>query len=189
MKSEGRRVHVLDIGTGTGLLAMMAARCGADEVTACEAFQPMIEVARKCMAANGMSDRIRLIEKRSTDILVGVDMPERANVLVTEVFDTELIGEGAISTFSHALNHLLTSDCYVIPDNATMFVQCVESEQCSKWNWLNLDEFGLKVPQDYQNLAGDSILDVQLTQFKEFKPLTKPTEAFKYIKIWFIYLN
>lgn len=34
-------------------------------------------------------------------------MPERANVLVTEVFDTELIGEGAINTFTHAHRELL----------------------------------------------------------------------------------
>lgn len=35
-------------------------------------------------------------------------MPQKANILVAEVFDTELIGEGAISTFHHAINHLLT---------------------------------------------------------------------------------
>ena len=34
-------------------------------------------------------------------------MPQRANILVTEVFDTELIGEGAISTFTHAHKELL----------------------------------------------------------------------------------
>ena len=34
-------------------------------------------------------------------------MPQRANLLVTEVFDTELIGEGAISTYTHAHQHLL----------------------------------------------------------------------------------
>ena len=34
-------------------------------------------------------------------------MEKRANILVTEVFDTELIGEGALPTFHHSHEHLL----------------------------------------------------------------------------------
>ena len=34
-------------------------------------------------------------------------MAQKANILVTEVFDTELIGEGALGTYSHALKNLL----------------------------------------------------------------------------------
>lgn len=85
MKSENKRVHVLDIGTGTGLLSMMAVACGADKVTACEGFKPMIQVAKRCIEANGMKDKIEIIEKHSTDIKFGVDMTEKANVLITEV--------------------------------------------------------------------------------------------------------
>lgn len=33
---RGMKAKVLDIGTGTGLLSMMAASCGAELVTACE---------------------------------------------------------------------------------------------------------------------------------------------------------
>ena len=36
LRAEGKPVHVLDIGTGTGLLSMMAVQCEADSVTACE---------------------------------------------------------------------------------------------------------------------------------------------------------
>lgn len=59
--------------------------------------------------ANGLSDQIKVVHKRSTEMWVGEDgdMPRRANILVTEVFDTELIGEGAVSTFNHAHKHLL----------------------------------------------------------------------------------
>ena len=36
MHHRGLPANVLDIGTGTGLLSMMAVTCGADSVTACE---------------------------------------------------------------------------------------------------------------------------------------------------------
>jgi type III protein arginine methyltransferase len=171
---------VLDIGTGTGLLSMMAVRSGADQVTACETFKPMIQVAKKCIEANGMQNKIKIIEKHSTDISIGEDMPERANVLVAEVFDTELIGEGAIRTFKHALDNLLVKDCYVIPDNATIHVQVVESSMLYKMNWLNLDKYHIKIPQEYMTLAGDAILDVQMDQLNEFKLLSESIDAFKY---------
>ena len=83
--------------------------------------------------------QIKLIRKRSTSVQVGpeLDMDERANILVTEVFDTELIGEGAISTFNHAHDYLLTEDCLVIPHSGRVFAQVVSSDLCSKWNGLH----------------------------------------------------
>lgn len=70
----------------------------------------MATCARKVITHNGCNEKIKLIPKRSTDISVGPgkDMELKANILVTEVFDTELIGEGAIGTFNHAHANLLT---------------------------------------------------------------------------------
>ena len=59
-RSAGQEVHVLDIGTGTGLLSMMAVRLGADSVVACEEFRPMAECAERVMRENGYWDRIKL---------------------------------------------------------------------------------------------------------------------------------
>ena len=46
-----RPVHVVDIGTGTGLLAMMVADAGAAHVTAFELYPPMADVAEACIDA------------------------------------------------------------------------------------------------------------------------------------------
>lgn len=69
----------------------------------------MSECAQKIIRLNGYQDKIKVIHKGSTQLTVGPDgdLPCRANVLVTEVFDTELIGEGAVKTFTHAQENLL----------------------------------------------------------------------------------
>merc|ERR1711936_114021 len=80
-RSQGQPVHVLDIGTGTGLLSMMAAKIGADSVTAIEEFLPMANRAEKIIRDNGFQGQIKLVRKRSTSVQVGpgLDMEERAN--------------------------------------------------------------------------------------------------------------
>ena len=152
---RGEKAHVLDIGTGTGILSMMAVKCGADSVTACEAFRPMADCAEKIIEQNGMRGDIKIIKKRSTEIVIGLngDMSKRANILVTEVFDTELIGEGAIGIFNHAHEHLLELNCIVVPDSATMYAQVVESPFIWAWNMpkvlANLDgEILLQTPEE-----------------------------------------
>src|SRR5262249_35825905 len=78
---KGKRV--LEIGTGTGLLAMLAAKAGAKSVVTCEAVDVIAERAREIIAANGLKDRIAVIAKRSSDLVVGKDLAERAEVLIT----------------------------------------------------------------------------------------------------------
>src|SRR6185437_1643808 len=63
--APGKRV--LDIGTGAGLLAMMAARAGAQQVTTVEMVSLIAERARDIVAANNLSDRIRVIGKPSSE--------------------------------------------------------------------------------------------------------------------------
>lgn len=115
--ARGRRV--LDIGTGAGLLAMMAARAGAHSVISCEMVGAIAERARDIIALNGLSDRITVIDKTSTDLSVGRGLPERAQVLVTEVFSSSLIREGVLPTIEHAHQQLLTDDAIVIPNAAS----------------------------------------------------------------------
>ena len=58
--------RVLDIGTGAGLLALMAARAGATKVTTCEAVSVIAERAKQIVVANGLTDRITVVPMKST---------------------------------------------------------------------------------------------------------------------------
>ncbi|XP_031348627.1 protein arginine N-methyltransferase 7-like isoform X1 [Photinus pyralis] len=184
MHSLGRPAKVLDIGTGTGLLSMMAVKCGADSVIACESFSPIADCAKKVVALNGFGDRIRIINKQSVDLTVGEggDLVEKANILVSEVFDTELIGEGAIITFNHARLKLLEDDCIVVPSSALVYAQVVETQWAQNWNgfkdlYSNDGELLVQAPLDIKNCPGSSAVhDIQLSQLppSSFKTLVAP---------------
>jgi type II protein arginine methyltransferase len=107
--------RVLDIGTGTGLLAMIAARAGAESVVTCESVALIAERARETIALNGLSNRVRVIGQHSTELAVGHELSERAHVLVTETFSSDLLSEGVLSVVEHAHRELLTADAIVIP--------------------------------------------------------------------------
>uniref|UniRef100_A0A673XX65 Protein arginine N-methyltransferase n=1 Tax=Salmo trutta TaxID=8032 RepID=A0A673XX65_SALTR len=179
VKARGEKVIVLDIGTGTGLLSMMAVTAGADYCYAVEVFKPMADAAFRIVKKNGFSDKIKIINKHSTEVTVGLDgdMQTRANVLVTELFDTELIGEGALPSYEHAHLNLVQEGCEAVPHRATVYAQLVESEQL--WSWAQLqpmevDGCKLLPPPAVSHCAGaHSVCDIQLSQVSphRFTPL------------------
>ncbi|KAI3727462.1 hypothetical protein L6452_16076 [Arctium lappa] len=129
-----KQCHVLDIGSGTGLLSMMAARAmGIDDlsacskskgmVTACESYLPMVKLMKKVLRANNMDRKIRVFNKRSDELKVGVDIASRADVLVSEILDSELLGEGLIPSLQHAHDKLLVQNYRTVPYRATTYGQ------------------------------------------------------------------
>ena len=114
--APGRRV--LDIGAGSGLLAMMAARAGAAIVTTCEMEPTVAARAAAVIAANGLADQVILRAKRSTEIEVGKDLDLRAEVLVSEIFASGVLSEEILPTLEDARERLLTPDATVIPRRA-----------------------------------------------------------------------
>ncbi|ETE68476.1 Protein arginine N-methyltransferase 7, partial [Ophiophagus hannah] len=174
VKERGEKAIVLDIGTGTGLLSMMAVTAGADFCYGIEVFKPMANTAVKIVEKNGFGDKIKIINKHSTEVTVGSDgdMESRANILITELFDTELIGEGALPSYEHAHKHLVQEGCEAVPHRATIYAQLVESKRMWSWNKLSpihIQAEGVQkaivFPPEMNVCPGaPSVCDIQLNQ-------------------------
>ncbi|MBI1201168.1 MAG: hypothetical protein GC182_01525 [Rhodopseudomonas sp.] len=108
-------MRVLEVGTGTGILAMMAARAGAAEVVTCEANPLIAARARLIVAQNGYADRVRVIAKHSDDLRLGVDLSEPADVFVSEIISGSLLNEAVLPVVQDVVPRLMKPDGIVIP--------------------------------------------------------------------------
>ncbi len=111
---------VYEIGTGTAVLAMLAARAGARHVYACERKPLLAEAARENIARNGFTDRITVLCKDSQEVLVGEDLPERADLMVSEIVNNGLLGEHALDLTQDALERILKPDAILLPDQIAL---------------------------------------------------------------------
>ncbi|CAG0888697.1 unnamed protein product [Darwinula stevensoni] len=118
---------VLDIGTGTGFLSYLVWRSNPAGVYACEMNTTMYKIASEVLKKNNAD--VQLIPKKSTDLLIPDDLPERVDLVICEIFDAGLLGEGALETLSHAWENLInpSSNSRVIPSSADVFLALVES--------------------------------------------------------------
>lgn len=103
---------VVDIGTGTGVLAIAAAQAGADHVFAIEATA-MADVARRGAAANGFADRITVIRGLSTE----VTLPRLADVVVSETIGDDPFDESILPTMRDAGARLARPGARMIPSD------------------------------------------------------------------------
>jgi hypothetical protein len=107
---------VLEIGTGTGVLAIGAARAGARRVYAVERTA-IRESAKALFLANDVGDRVTLLTGHSSR----VDLPERANVLVSEVIGNDIFDERIVDIVRDARRRFLLPDARLIPSRLRVF--------------------------------------------------------------------
>ena len=115
---------VVEIGTGTGLFAILACRAGAKIVYAIES-DDVIELARENAAANGCADRVVFLQDLSTR----VELPERADVLVSDVRGVLPFFESGIAAVIDARTRFLAPGGRMIPAQDRIRVAAVEASE------------------------------------------------------------
>jgi SAM-dependent methyltransferase len=90
---------VCDIGTGTGLLSILAAKAGAEKVYSVEMDPGRADFARKIIHQVGLSNRIEVIHKNFFDTDI------HADIFVSETIGTPVFNEDIIAIAKHATRH------------------------------------------------------------------------------------
>ncbi|HEY4002568.1 MAG TPA: VOC family protein [Candidatus Xenobia bacterium] len=114
-------MQVLEIGTGPGLLALMAARAGA-QVTTCEYHPVVAAVAQDMVARNGFEHRIKVVSKSSLQLQIGVDMERPADLLFCDNFSDNMFSFQPLQSLADARARLLVPGAQVLPGAAAVRV-------------------------------------------------------------------
>jgi len=98
--AEARPVRVLDLGTGTGILAIAAAKLGAEQVEALDLNPMAISTAAANCERNGVKDVVRLIRGDARD-----QLPEAELLCVNIHFDflETFLGSSAVCRYRWAI--------------------------------------------------------------------------------------
>lgn len=113
---------VLDVGTGSGILAIWSAQAGARKVYAVEATK-MSEHARALVKANNLEDVVEVIEGSMEDI----SLPEKVDVIISEWMGYFLLRESMFDSVICARDRWLKPTGVMYPSHARMWMAPIRS--------------------------------------------------------------
>lgn len=112
---------VVDLGCGSGVLTFFACQAGARKVFAIES-EEVIEMAKQVCRQNGFQDRVVFLN----DLSYCVELPERADVLLTETMGTFGLDEGLLGSMIDGRIRFLKERGTLIPQSLELFMVPVE---------------------------------------------------------------
>ncbi|NP_001171787.1 protein arginine N-methyltransferase 1-like [Saccoglossus kowalevskii] len=124
---------VLDVGCGTGIMSMFAAKAGASKVIGIECSS-IVDLAEQIIKDNGLSDTITIVRGKVEEVELPV---EKVDIIVSEWMGYCLFYESMLQTVLFARDKWLAEDGLIFPDRATLYVCGIEDRQYKdeKINW------------------------------------------------------
>jgi len=123
----GPESGVLDIGSGTGIFALLAAQFGARKVYAIEPDDAIL-LAQRIAMDNGLDNRIEFHRALSTR----VELPERADVIISDLRGILPFFQQHIPSIVDARRRFLAPGGVLIPRRDTIWAAVVELQDLHK---------------------------------------------------------
>ena len=114
---------VLDVGCGTGVLSVFAAKAGAKKVYAVEASKAA-ELAKELVAANGLEGTIEVV----MGLVEKVELPEKVDIIISEFMGHFLLRESMLDCVLLARDKYLKPEGAMYPSSARMFLAPITSD-------------------------------------------------------------
>ncbi|MEO6656570.1 MAG: 50S ribosomal protein L11 methyltransferase [Pyrinomonadaceae bacterium] len=106
----------LDIGAGTGVWAILAAKLGAKRVVAVEIEECLMPVIYKLAKENGVADKIEIIHANANDL----NIRGKFDVIVCELFGSDAIGLETVRSFVYVRDRFLAPAGVLIPQKLAL---------------------------------------------------------------------
>jgi protein arginine N-methyltransferase 1 len=116
---------VLDVGCGTGILSIFAAKAGAKHVYGVD-MSAIAEQAKQIVADNGFADRITIIRGKVEEVELPVD---KIDIIISEWMGYFLLYESMLDTVIWARDRWLRPGGLVFPDRCTLHLLAIEDAE------------------------------------------------------------
>ncbi|XP_072047834.1 protein arginine N-methyltransferase 1-like isoform X2 [Amphiura filiformis] len=124
---------VLDVGCGTGILSMFAAKAGAKRVYAVECSS-IVDHAERIVKANHLDHIVKVVKGKVEEVVLE---DEKVDIIISEWMGYCLFYESMLNTVLYARDKWLAKGGLIFPDRATLYVTAIEDRQYKdeKINW------------------------------------------------------
>jgi len=152
---------VLDVGSGTGILSMFAAKAGAKHVIGIE-FSNIAKQSIQIIKDNKLDHIITIVQGKVEDIVQLPHGIEQVDVIISEWMGYCLFYESMLNTVLYARNKWLNPTTGVMfPDKATLYVCAIEDRQYKddKINWWD-NVYGFNMANFRKVAISEPLVDV-----------------------------
>jgi protein arginine N-methyltransferase 1 len=147
---------VLDVGCGSGVLSIFAARAGAKHVYAIEKAD-IADYAKKIIKDNGLSHKITVIKSSVEDAVLPV---QKVDIIISEWMGYFLLYESMLDSVLFARDKWLVEDGIILPDRATINIAGIEDSDYkdSKINFWG-DVYGIDMSVMRNSSLAEPLID------------------------------